>query len=94
MLVSNSYDSLSKVLGALRAHDTETIEALADPRAAERLTPGGRHGPSSGGSSSLTSSMFRAVRSSGMPAMLAQKMRCSTGSPSVVSLIWAAASAG
>ncbi|WP_329564952.1 DEAD/DEAH box helicase [Streptomyces sp. NBC_01361] len=32
MLVSNSYDALSKVLGALRAHDTETIEALADPR--------------------------------------------------------------
>ncbi|MFD3337521.1 Helicase associated domain protein, partial [Streptomyces sp. NPDC058700] len=32
MLVSNSYDTLSKVLGALRAHDTETIEALADPR--------------------------------------------------------------
>ncbi|MFE5030264.1 Helicase associated domain protein, partial [Streptomyces sp. NPDC056656] len=32
MLVSNSYDTLSRVLGALRAHDTETIEALADPR--------------------------------------------------------------
>ncbi|WP_406100604.1 Helicase associated domain protein [Streptomyces sp. NBC_01003] len=32
ILVSNSYDTLSKVLGALRAHDTETIEALADPR--------------------------------------------------------------
>jgi hypothetical protein len=32
MLVSNAYDALSKVLGALRAHDTETIEALADPR--------------------------------------------------------------
>ncbi|MFH8739500.1 DEAD/DEAH box helicase family protein, partial [Streptomyces sp. NPDC017964] len=32
MLVSNSYGTLSKVLGALRAHDTETIEALADPR--------------------------------------------------------------
>ncbi|MGW2080587.1 Helicase associated domain protein [Streptomyces sp. NPDC001939] len=32
MLVSDSYDTLSKVLGALRAHDTETIEALADPR--------------------------------------------------------------
>ncbi|GAA2345483.1 DEAD/DEAH box helicase [Streptomyces kunmingensis] len=32
MLVSDAYGSLSKVLGALRAHDTETIEALADSR--------------------------------------------------------------
>ncbi|MFE6886652.1 Helicase associated domain protein [Streptomyces sp. NPDC057694] len=32
MLTSDAYISLSKVLSALRAHDTETIEALADPR--------------------------------------------------------------
>ncbi|MFD5520602.1 Helicase associated domain protein [Streptomyces sp. NPDC127066] len=32
MLTSNSLSTLTKVLGALRAHDTETIEALADPR--------------------------------------------------------------
>ncbi|MDT7847857.1 helicase associated domain-containing protein [Streptomyces justiciae] len=32
MLTSDAYNSLSKVLGALRAHDAETIEALADPR--------------------------------------------------------------
>ncbi|MCT2547360.1 Helicase associated domain protein [Streptomyces atratus] len=32
MLTSNSYSTLAKVLGALRAHDTDTIEALADPR--------------------------------------------------------------
>ncbi|MFD8767168.1 Helicase associated domain protein [Streptomyces mirabilis] len=32
MLTSNSLNTLTKVLGALRAHDTETIEALADPR--------------------------------------------------------------
>ncbi|MGC4986766.1 Helicase associated domain protein [Streptomyces sp. DT193] len=32
MLSSTSLGTLTKVLGALRAHDTETIEALADPR--------------------------------------------------------------
>ncbi|MEU4506777.1 Helicase associated domain protein [Streptomyces sp. NPDC024089] len=32
MLTSNSYSTLAKILGALRAHDTDTIEALADPR--------------------------------------------------------------
>ena len=32
MLTSDAYTTLTKVLGALRAHDTETIEALADPR--------------------------------------------------------------
>ncbi|MFD5522342.1 DEAD/DEAH box helicase family protein, partial [Streptomyces sp. NPDC127066] len=32
MLTSNSLGTLAKVLRALRAHDTETIEALADPR--------------------------------------------------------------
>jgi Predicted helicase len=32
MLTSTSLSTLTKVLGALRAHDTETIEALADPR--------------------------------------------------------------
>ncbi|MEU0602207.1 helicase associated domain-containing protein [Streptomyces sp. NPDC006393] len=30
--VSDAYNTLTKVLGALRAHDTDTIEALADPR--------------------------------------------------------------
>lgn len=32
MLTSEAYSSLSKVLSALRAHDADTIEALADPR--------------------------------------------------------------
>ncbi|MFG2351856.1 DEAD/DEAH box helicase [Streptomyces phaeochromogenes] len=32
LLTSDAYGSLSKILGALRAHDSETIEALADPR--------------------------------------------------------------
>ncbi|MFD7498968.1 hypothetical protein ACFV8T_42990 [Streptomyces sp. NPDC059832] len=32
MVTSEAYKTLSKVLGALRAHDTDTIEALADPR--------------------------------------------------------------
>ncbi|WP_406251950.1 Helicase associated domain protein, partial [Streptomyces atratus] len=32
MLTSNAYTTLAKVLGALRAHDTDTIETLADPR--------------------------------------------------------------
>ncbi|MFE5923583.1 Helicase associated domain protein [Streptomyces sp. NPDC056468] len=32
MLTSSAYDSLAKILTALRAHDTETVEALADPR--------------------------------------------------------------
>ncbi|MFK4212742.1 Helicase associated domain protein [Streptomyces sp. NPDC030920] len=32
MLTSDAYGTLAKVLGVLRAHDTETIEHLADPR--------------------------------------------------------------
>ncbi|MFF4911237.1 Helicase associated domain protein [Streptomyces sp. NPDC001260] len=32
LLTSDAYNTLAKILGALRAHDTETIEALADPR--------------------------------------------------------------
>ncbi|MFC0602918.1 DEAD/DEAH box helicase [Streptomyces palmae] len=32
MLTSPAYETLAKILEALRAHDTETIEALADPR--------------------------------------------------------------
>ncbi|MCX5338475.1 DEAD/DEAH box helicase [Streptomyces sp. NBC_00140] len=32
MLTSDAYGTLSRLLGALRAHDAETIEALADPR--------------------------------------------------------------
>ncbi|MPY36756.1 DEAD/DEAH box helicase [Streptomyces adustus] len=32
LLTSNAYGTLAKILGALRAHDTDTIEALADPR--------------------------------------------------------------
>lgn len=32
LLTSDAYGTLAKVVGALRAHDTETIEALADPR--------------------------------------------------------------
>ncbi|MEC4020518.1 DEAD/DEAH box helicase [Streptomyces sp. H27-D2] len=32
MLTSKAYGTLAKILEALRAHDTDTIEALADPR--------------------------------------------------------------
>ncbi|MFE7111975.1 hypothetical protein ACFU98_30665 [Streptomyces sp. NPDC057575] len=32
MLASDAYGTLAKVLGALRAHDADTIEHLADPR--------------------------------------------------------------
>ncbi|MFF1480686.1 Helicase associated domain protein [Streptomyces sp. NPDC058301] len=32
MLTSDAYSTLAKILEALRAHDTDTIEALADPR--------------------------------------------------------------
>ncbi|MEW2573741.1 Helicase associated domain protein [Streptomyces sp. NPDC047070] len=32
LLTSDAYSVLEKILGALRAHDAETIEALADPR--------------------------------------------------------------
>ncbi|MFF1679990.1 Helicase associated domain protein [Streptomyces sp. NPDC058256] len=32
LLTSEAYTTLSKILGALRAHDSETIEALTDPR--------------------------------------------------------------
>ncbi|MFC9842974.1 Helicase associated domain protein [Streptomyces sp. NPDC060223] len=32
MLTSDAYSILSRILGALRAHDSDTIEALADPR--------------------------------------------------------------
>ncbi|MER5603292.1 DEAD/DEAH box helicase family protein, partial [Streptomyces sp. NPDC002265] len=32
LLTSNAYGTLAKILEALRAHDTDTIEALADPR--------------------------------------------------------------
>ncbi|WP_189845810.1 Helicase associated domain protein [Streptomyces phaeochromogenes] len=32
LLTSDAYAILSKILGALRAHDSDTIEALADPR--------------------------------------------------------------
>ncbi|MGW7427512.1 Helicase associated domain protein [Streptomyces sp. NPDC054813] len=32
LLTSDAYGNLSKILGALRAHDSDTIEALADPR--------------------------------------------------------------
>ncbi|MER6499172.1 helicase associated domain-containing protein, partial [Streptomyces sp. NPDC001455] len=40
MLSSDAYTTLAKVLGALRAHDTDTIEALTDPR-----TRSGRKNP-------------------------------------------------
>ncbi|WP_046730763.1 Helicase associated domain protein [Streptomyces humi] len=32
LLTSDAYGTLSKILGALQAHDADTIEALADPR--------------------------------------------------------------
>ncbi|WP_331724037.1 Helicase associated domain protein [Streptomyces sp. NBC_00005] len=32
LLTSDAYGTLAKIVGALRAHDTETIEGLADPR--------------------------------------------------------------
>ncbi|MET8788467.1 Helicase associated domain protein [Streptomyces sp. NPDC004589] len=47
MLTSNAYGTLAKILGALRAHDTDTIEALADPRV-RSSRPGLAEGEDSG----------------------------------------------
>ncbi|MFJ4940965.1 Helicase associated domain protein [Streptomyces pseudovenezuelae] len=47
LLTSDAYNSLSKVLGALRAHDAQTIEALADPRL-RNSRPVAEGGPGSG----------------------------------------------
>ncbi|MGW0960816.1 helicase associated domain-containing protein [Streptomyces gelaticus] len=46
MLTSHSYSTLAKILGALRAHDTDTIEALTDPRprSGRKNTADGDHG--------------------------------------------------
>ncbi|MFI1533443.1 DEAD/DEAH box helicase [Streptomyces anandii] len=41
LLTSDAYNTLAKILGALRAHDTETIEALADPRVRSSRPVGG-----------------------------------------------------
>ncbi|MGY5052396.1 Helicase associated domain protein [Streptomyces sp. 900105755] len=37
LLTSDAYGTLAKILGALRAHDADTIEALADPRVRNAL---------------------------------------------------------
>ncbi|MET9920110.1 helicase-related protein [Streptomyces sp. NPDC006435] len=42
MLTSRSYSTPAKILGALRAHDTETIERLADPRVRSGREQGGK----------------------------------------------------
>ncbi|MFE2823466.1 Helicase associated domain protein [Streptomyces sp. NPDC059271] len=49
MLTSNALSTLTKVLGALRSHDAETIEALADPRLRSSRT---ETGPDDAGSDS------------------------------------------
>ncbi|MFB6508255.1 Helicase associated domain protein [Streptomyces sp. NPDC002466] len=41
MLTSHSYGTLTKILGALRAHDADTIEKLADPRVRSGREQGG-----------------------------------------------------
>ncbi|MFF3540169.1 Helicase associated domain protein, partial [Streptomyces sp. NPDC002466] len=41
MLTSHSYSTLAKILGALRAHDADTIESLADPRVRSGREQGG-----------------------------------------------------
>lgn len=41
LLTSDAYGNLSKILGALRAHDSDTIEALADPRLRNALPADG-----------------------------------------------------
>ncbi|KMS85863.1 helicase [Streptomyces regensis] len=41
LLTSDAYGTLAKVLGALRAHDADTIEALADPRQRSGRRTGG-----------------------------------------------------
>ncbi|MEU0032060.1 Helicase associated domain protein [Streptomyces sp. NPDC006335] len=48
LLTSNAYDVLSKILGALRAHDADTIEALADPRLRNSRRPPDDHGGEDG----------------------------------------------
>lgn len=37
LLTSDAYSTLAKILGALRAHDADTLEALADPRVRNAL---------------------------------------------------------
>jgi len=44
LLTSDAYNALAKILGALRAHDTETIERLADPRVRSGRPWGAREG--------------------------------------------------
>ncbi|MFF3540017.1 Helicase associated domain protein [Streptomyces sp. NPDC002466] len=41
MLTSHSYSTLAKILGALRAHDADTVERLADPRVRSGREQGG-----------------------------------------------------
>ncbi|GGN45753.1 Helicase associated domain protein [Streptomyces fuscichromogenes] len=41
LLTSDAYGTLAKILGALQAHDSDTIEALADPRVRNALTQTG-----------------------------------------------------
>ncbi|MFD0541812.1 Helicase associated domain protein [Streptomyces mexicanus] len=48
MLTSEAYGTLAKVLGALRAHDTDTIEALADPRRRSGRREGAEDGEGGG----------------------------------------------
>ncbi|KUM82352.1 DEAD/DEAH box helicase [Streptomyces pseudovenezuelae] len=43
LLTSDAYGSLSKILGALRAHDADIIEALADPRLRNSRQPSDDH---------------------------------------------------
>ncbi len=54
MLTSPAYGTLAKILAALRAHDTDTIEALADPRRRSgSYQPEGEAGVGEGGEEQL-----------------------------------------
>ena len=44
LLTSDAYNTLAKILGALRAHDSETIERLADPRVRSGRPSGAQEG--------------------------------------------------
>ncbi|MDX3078584.1 helicase associated domain-containing protein [Streptomyces sp. MI02-7b] len=86
MLTSKGYNGLAKVMAALRSHDTETIEQLAEqqahsraakPTAAEIASSGGRGGEGGSGGESGLSAPAQGLLSFSTPrdpAILAQFM--------------------
>ncbi|MFK8906241.1 Helicase associated domain protein [Streptomyces sp. YS-3] len=85
MLTSTAYNTLAKILEALRAHDTDTIEALADPRVRSGSWTGEREGNDGQDGDSDDQDVDNAdmagegdVRSRAMSGAAAQLLRFST----------------